>query len=56
MGLTSRGGDKTTGRVEREPIERLTTLHHPSVGIHVGSSENERKKESEDGTTKDCRG
>jgi len=47
MGRTFRGGEKTTGRVERESVERLTTLHHLSVSIHVDDGENERKKESE---------
>lgn len=38
--------NKTTSRVEGESVERLTTLHHSSVSIHVDSGENERKKES----------
>lgn len=38
--------NKTTGRVEGESAERLTTLHHSSVSIHVDSGENEREKES----------
>ena len=37
--LTCGIGDETAGRVEREAIERLTTLQHPSVSIHGRGSE-----------------
>lgn len=47
MERTCSRGEKATGRVERESVERLTTLNHLPVSIHIDDGENERKKESE---------
>jgi hypothetical protein len=48
--------NETASRVEGVSVERLTTMDHPSVSIHVESGENERKKREWEDGGEECRG